>query len=108
MWKVSSNKNKTHTVELRSKGPATKGNRSLRDNGARSRLFPFSFLLFGAPARWDTAIRETSLFGKDFSVPESIFSQSHPEHFFFVPEEEEEEEEEENDEDEDEENEDEE
>ena len=58
-----------YTVELRSKGPATKGNRSLRDNGARSRLSPFSFLLFGAPARWDTAIRETSLFGKDFSVP---------------------------------------
>ena len=61
----------THTVELRSKGPATKGNRSLRDNGAQSRLSPFSFLLFGAPARWDTAIRETSLFGKDFSVPRS-------------------------------------
>ena len=57
------------TVDLRSKGPATKGNRSLRDNGTKSQLFPFSFLLFGAPARWDTAIRETSLFGKDFSVP---------------------------------------
>ena len=58
-----------YTVELRSKGPATKGNRSLRDNGAKSRLFPFSFLLFEAPARWDTAIRETSAFGKDFLVP---------------------------------------
>ncbi len=77
------------TVELRSKGPATKGNRSLRDNGPRSRLSPFNFLLFGAPARWDTALRETSLFGKDFSVPGQFFS---PPAFFFVPEEEKEEE----------------
>ena len=79
-------------MELRSKGPATKGNRSLRDNGARSRLSLFSFLLFGTPARWDTAIRETSLFGKDFLVPWSNFSR--PERFF-VPEDEEEEAEEE-------------
>ena len=76
------------TVELRSKGPATKGNRSLRDNGAKSRLFPFSFLLFEAPARWDTAIRETSAFGKEFSVPWSIFPR--PERFFSVSVEEEE------------------
>ena len=70
-----------YTVELRSKGPATKGNRSLRDNGAWSRLSPFSFLLFGAPARWDTAIREISAFGKDFLVPWTIFPRS--ERFFF-------------------------
>ena len=73
--------NKLYTVELRSKGPATKGNRSLRDNGAKSRLFPCSFLLFTAPARWDTAIRETSVFGKDFLVPLTIFPR--PERFFF-------------------------
>ena len=60
-----------------------KGNCSIRDNGAGSRLSPFSFLLFGAPARWDTAIRETLVFGKDFLVPWSIFPW--PERFF-VPE----------------------
>ena len=77
-------------MELRSKGPATKGNRSLRDNGAWSRLSPFSFLLFGASARRDPAIRETSVFGKDFSVPWSFFPRL--KHFFFVFEEEDEDE----------------
>ena len=81
------------TVELRSKGPATKGNRSLRDNGARSQLSSFNFLLFGAPARWDTAIRETSVFGKDFLVLWLIFPCL--ECFFFVPEEEDDDEDEE-------------
>ena len=72
IYKLSSHEDDSElqdTVELRSKGPATKGNRSLRDNGAQSRLFPFSFLLLRIPARWDMAIRETPVFGKDFSVP---------------------------------------
>ena len=47
-----------------------------------------SFLLFRIPARWDTAIRETPAFGKDFLVPWSIFPR--PQRFFFVHEEEDE------------------
>ena len=78
-------------MELRLKGPANKGNRSLRDNGTRSRLSSFSILLFRIPARWDTAIRETPGFGKDFFVPWSIFSR--PKRFLFVHEEEDEDEE---------------
>ena len=74
-----------YTVELRSKGPATKGNRSLWDNGAQSRFSPFSFLLFRIPARWDTAIRETPAFGKESLVPPSIFPRL--ERFFLFEEE---------------------